>query len=34
MKDVKGREDRKEDVSVYWINLGERDDTGILDNKL
>jgi len=33
MKYVKGREDRKEDVSIYWINLRERDGTGILDKK-
>jgi hypothetical protein len=33
MKDVKVREDRIEDVSIYWINLRERDSTGILDKK-
>jgi hypothetical protein len=33
MKYVKGREDRKEDVSIYWINLREREGTEILDKK-
>jgi len=33
MKDIKGREDRKEDVSIYWTNLRERRGTGILDKK-
>jgi len=33
MKYIKGQEDRKEDVSSYWINLRERGGTEILDKK-